>query len=191
MLPTRLARVAAVAIAVVAVACADPTGTNATYANVLNSYTLYPLTNAPASVPNALTFLGGLTRANASFGFDVAFDLDAQGNVIVYPVRFLGSALAGTLKFVGLQQVAGSFDQVTLVPETGYDSVSVQTLAPGKVLVVQLRDATSCYASIKSQLIYAKLVVDSVNASHQIFTRTVIDPNCGFRDVVPDSVPKT
>lgn len=193
MLPARLVRVGLVALAVVAVACGDITRPKATYPNVLSNYTLYALTNAPASVPTAISFVGGPTQANASFLFDVAFDIDlATGRPIVYPVRTLASALAGTAKRVGLQVMQGNFDDVRSVPETGYDTVSVKTINPGTVLAVELRDPSLCfsYSLVASQFIYAKLVVDSVNTNtKKLYLRTVVDANCGYFSVVPDSVP--
>ena len=186
---TRPVRVALVPLVMLAIACGDPLGTKATYADSLNSYAIYGLTNAPAAVPTALSFLGGLSRASSTFAFDVAFDIDASGRVIVYPVRALAGALAGTLKRVGLQSVPGSFSLITAVPVSGYDTLHAQVVTPGMVLAVELRDGTSCFSSLKSQLLYAKLVVDSVSASNRIWIRTVVDPNCGYRGVVPDSIP--
>lgn len=194
MLPTRLTRVAAVAFAVLAVACGDPTRPKATYASALNSYTIYALTGSSAILPNALNFLGGPTRANAQFAFDVAFDLDASGRTLVYPVRTVGGALAGSLKRVGLQVVPGTFDAIQEVPATGYDTLTVRSITPGMVVAVELRDPQSCFSTISllsSQFIYAKFVVDSVNVpARRMHVRAVVDPNCGYRSVVPDSVPR-
>jgi hypothetical protein len=196
MLPTRLLRVALVAFAVLGVACGDPTLAKATYASAQATTTLYALTGAPANVPNALSFLTGAAHASATFAFDVAVDLDAQNRVVVMPVRVLGGALAGTLKRVGLQVVPGTFASVEEVPSTGYDTLSVKTITPGTTLAVELQDPTACYSSynlavLTSQLIYAKLVVDSVDVpTRRIYTRSVVDPNCGYRGVVADSVPK-
>ena len=192
MLPTRLVRVGVVALAIVAVACGDITRPKATYPNVLTTYTIYGLTTAPASAPTAISFLGGGMSANASFLFDVAFDIDPSGRAVVYPVRTLASALAGTAKRVGLQPVGGTFDELRSVPETGYDTLSAKTINPGSVLAVELRDPNVCfsYSLVSSQFIYAKLVVDSINAaSRKLYIRTVVDANCGYFSVVPDSVP--
>ena len=196
MLPTRPLRVALVAFAVLGVACGDPTLAKATYASMLSTNTLYALTGASATVPTAFSFLSGPTHATATFAFDVAFDLDASNRPVVMPVRVLGGTLAGTLKRVGLLLVSGSFESVLEVPATGYDTLNAKTLVPGAVLAVELQDATACYSSynlnvLTSQFIYAKLVVDSVDAStRRIFMRTVVDANCGYVGVVPDSVPK-
>ena len=108
-------------------------------------------------------------------------------------IRILGAgALVGTAKYVGLQTVTGAFDELRLVPEKGYDSVSVKMLNPGTVLAIELRDQTACfsYSLLSSQFLYAKLVVDSLNtASKKLYIRTVVDANCGYFSVVPDSVP--
>lgn len=190
MLPTRLLRVAVVVLAVVAAACGDPTKPSATYPSALTSYTFYPVTGAPANVPTALSFLGGSTRADSRFAFDVAFDLTPSGTVAVYPVRLIGGGLAGSLKRVGLLPLTGSFDSVREVPSSGYDTLSVQTVAPGKVLAVELLDLNACYTSLGGQTLYAKMVVDSVKTDiRRIYARAVVDLNCGYHQVVPDSIP--
>ena len=190
MLPTRLTRVVVVALAVLAVACGAPTKPKATYANALSSYSLYAFTGAPVNAATAISFLGGPARADASFAFDVAFDLDATGRPIVYPVRAIASDLAGTVKRVGLQVVSGSFETVLQVPATGYDTLAARTVNVGDVIAVELLDLTSCLYSLGGQMLYAKLTVDSVNTSaRRLYARTVLDPNCGYRSVVPDSIP--
>jgi hypothetical protein len=190
MLPIRLLRAAALCLAVAFTACGDPTLSKAYLASAPNSYSLYTLTGAPANVPNAVNFLGGPTRASASFAFDIAFDLDAQGRVMLYPVRTVGGALAGGLKRVGLQQVAGAYETLREVPKDGYDTLSVKIVSPGAVLAVELQDLNTCLTSFGGSNLYAKLVIDSVQAGpRRIFARSVVDPNCGYRMVVPDSIP--
>jgi hypothetical protein len=190
MLPTRSTRVFVAVLAVVAIACGDPTKPKASYTNLLNSYALYAFTGAPVNAPTAISFLGGPVQANAAFAFDVAVDLDASGNPMIYPVRAIASDLAGGVKRVGLQVVPGTFDALREAPATGYDTLSVKTVKTGDVLAVELQDLQSCLYSIGGQSLYAKLTVDSVNAtSRRIYARAVIDPNCGYRSVVPDSIP--
>ena len=195
MMPTRLLRVALVALAVLGVACGDPTLAKATYASGLASSTIYALTGAPASVPTSLSFLTGIKHADATFAFDVAFDLDANNRPMILPVRVVAGAVAGPRKRVGLQVMTGGFDALTEVPNTGYDTLNAKTVLPGAVLAVELVDPTACYSSynltiLTSQLIYAKLVVDSVDVpGRRLFVRTVVDPNCGYRQVVPETVP--
>ena len=179
MSPTRPLRIVVVALAVLAVACGDPTKPKATYSNAPSSYALYAFTGAPVNAATAISFLGGAARADANFAFDVAFDLDASGRPVIYPV-----------KRVGLQTVAGTFDAVREAPATGYDTLSAKTINVGDVLAVEMLDLNTCAYSLGGQTLYAKLTVDSVNvASRRLYARTVLDPNCGYRSVVPDSIP--
>ncbi|MDB4883694.1 MAG: hypothetical protein JWL95_2460 [Gemmatimonadetes bacterium] len=192
MLPTRLPRVVVVALAVAIVACGDPTLPKATTPNVYLTYSLYSLIGAPAAVSNAVSFFSGPTRADASFLFDVAFNVDAAGKVVVYPVRALAGTLAGTTGTrVGILPVTGSFEALREAPASGYDTISVKTISPGTVVAVQLLDQATgqCYYSLGGQTTYAKFVVDSVDTSRRLFLRTVVDMNCGYRSLVPDSIP--
>ena len=191
MLPTRTSRIVAAALAVLAVACGDPTKPKATYPNAPSSYSLYAFTGAPVNAATAISFLGGAARADASFAFDLAFDLDPTGRTIIYPVRALASDLAGSVKRVGLQVVPGSFESLREVPETGYDTLGARTINVGDVVAVELFELRTCGFSLGGQMMYAKLTIDSVNtASRRLYARTVLDPNCGYRSVVPDSIPE-
>jgi hypothetical protein len=194
MLPTRPTRVAFVALAILAVACGDPTKPKATYANAPSNYTLYAFTGAPVNAATAINFLGGPARADAGFAFDVAFDLDASGRAVVYPARALANDLAmltSSVKRVGLQPVTGTFEALRVTPETGYDTLTARTVRVGDVLAVEMLDFNTCRYSLGGQLLYAKLTVDSIDAtSRKVYARTVVDPNCGYRSVVPDSIPE-
>ena len=198
MLPTRSTRVVVVACAMLAVACGDLTKPKASTPNLAISYTLTAFTGGPVNVPNAINFLGGSTRADSRFAFDVALDLDPAGNIEVLPVRYVAGSLGSLthlqqtgvpLKRVGLQKVVGSFEALREAPSTGYDTLAVQTVTPGTVLAVELLDLANCYTGFGGSTLYAKLTVDSVGANRRIYTRTVSDPNCGYRGLVPDSIP--
>lgn len=186
----RSLRVLVPVLAFAAIACGEITKPKASYANTFASYTLYAYPDAPASSFSAISFLGGGTRTDASYAFDVTFDIDSAGKAQVIPVRVIGGALAGPLKRVGMQLVTGPFENVREVPSSGYDTLSVQTVLPGQVLAVELQDFQSCLYSLGGSMIYAKLTVDSVNTTtRRLFGRTVVDPNCGYRQVMPDTIP--
>jgi hypothetical protein len=199
MLPTLSTRVVVVALAFVAVDCGVLTRPKASTPNIAVSYTVTAFTGAPLNAATAISFLGGATRADSRFSFDVALDLDPSGAVTILPVRTVGGALGDAihqqttgipLKRVGLQKVNGSFEALREAPTTGYDTLGVQTVTPGTVLAVELLDFANCYTGFGGSTLYAKLTVDSVNAaSRRIYTRTVVDPNCGYRGLVPDSIP--
>ncbi len=193
MLPTRLLRVVVVALATVAVACGDPTLPKATIVNLQLNYSVYGLTGAPPATANAMNLFIGPARADASFDFDVALDLDPSGRILVYPVRAIAGPLAGLVPTrVGLQTVTGSFESVRIAPDRGYDTLSVKTIAPGTVVVAELVDLVSglCIYSLTGSQTYAKFVVDSVIPSQRrFFVRSVGDANCGYKSLVPDSIP--
>jgi hypothetical protein len=195
MLPTRLPRVALVAIvalATLAIACGDLTRPKASTPNLELEYSVYALTGTQVGVTNAINFFAGPARVDAGFGFDVALDLDSAGNVIVYPVRAIAGPLAGpTANRVGLQTVAGSFESVRTAPDRGYDTLRVDTIPIRKVVAAELiQQSLACVYSLNGSAMYAKLVVDSVDLSkRRLFVRHVIDGNCGFKSLVPDSIP--
>jgi hypothetical protein len=193
MLPTRLMRVVVVALATVLVACGDPTRPKATTVNLLLQYSVYGLTGAPPATANAMNLFIGPSRADATFNFDVALDLDASGKILVYPVRAIAGPLAGLVPTrVGLQTISGSFESVREAPDRGYDTLNVKSIAPGTVVVAELVDLVQglCIYSLNGSSTYAKFVVDSVNTStRRFYVRSVGDANCGYRSLVPDSIP--
>jgi hypothetical protein len=196
MLPTRLPRVAVVAVvalATLAIACGDLTRPKATTPNIELDYPVFALTGTAVGLPNAINFFAGPTRVDASFGFDVALDLDPTGKILVYPVRSMAGPLAGTIPTrVGLQTVTGTFESVRTAPASGYDTITVKSIVPGQVVAAELIQQTSvaCIYSLNGSAQYAKFVVDSVDTpNRRLWVRHVIDGNCGFRGLVPDSLP--
>jgi hypothetical protein len=193
MLSTRLSRVVAVALATLVVACGDPTRPKATTPNLQLSYSVFALTGAPPAEANAIRLYVGPSRADAAFDFDLALDLDPSGKILLYPIRAIAGPLVGTLPSrVGIQTVSGSFEALREAPERGYDTLSVKTITPGTVVAVELVDQISglCFYSLNGSSTFAKFVVDSVKIpTRQFFIRSVADANCGYRSLVPDSIP--
>lgn len=190
---TRPLRVLASAVALVltAVAC-DGVGARAFLPNLAYRYSVFPLSGSPPNVATALDFLGGPTTANTSFQFDVAFDIDQAGVTRLYPARALAGDLAGPqVKRVGLQVVPGSFESLREAPRTGYDTLEAKVVTRGTVVAVEMLDFRNCQFSLGGTFIYAKLVVDSIRPDGQrIFGRVVAGPNCGFRELMPDTIPE-
>jgi hypothetical protein len=196
MLPTRLPRVAVVAVvalATLAIACGDLTRPKASTPNLELQYQVYALTGTQVGVANAINFFAGPARVDAGFSFDVALDLDSTGKILVYPVRALAGPLAGTTaNRVGLQKVGGPFESVRTAPDRGYDTLRVDTIEPGTVIAAELiqQSSAACIYSLNGSAMYAKFVVDSVALpTRRLFVRHVIDGNCGFKSLVPDSIP--
>jgi hypothetical protein len=115
--------------------------------------------------------------------FDVAFDIDASGNPVVYPVKLVVNSTGGS-RPVGMLKLPQAFATVTEAPKTGFETDLPFVLAPGETLVVQSAHNFSgdiCQFAL-SQYIYAKIAVDSVSlANRLIYLRLGLDPNCGFR----------
>jgi hypothetical protein len=173
-----------------ATACNDPNENTTISAVVADTLTVWALTGTSPSFPSAyLSSLGAVTRADGNFNFDIAFDIDPAGKIVVYPQRLVGVPLAGP-KPVGLQRITGTFDALERAPNSGYVFDSTFTVTPGQGLVMQVQSSDECLAYFSS-IRYTKLVVDSIDATRRtVFFRTVHDPNCGYRNLVPGAVPK-
>jgi hypothetical protein len=133
-------------------------------------------------------FTASRTSADASFFFDVAFDIDASGNVVLLPQRTVASQLTSTHS-VGLQKSAQAFDAITEAIKSGYRADTAMIVNAGQTVLVQVQDP-ACAVSIKSTSIYAKLIVLSVDkVARTMQIQYVSDPNCGFLSFEP-GIPK-
>jgi len=178
---TSLAVLAAATLAVAATACGTLTGVPASLDTLADSGTVYAIKGAPPGAPTALyVFEGVLLAADATFTFDVAFDIDSLGRVVILPQRAVASGLAST-HTVGVQTSSSTFDQLGDAPKNGYRVDTALVTTPHTTVVVQSQDPTACTTSLTGTTLYAKIVVDSVNLiSRQLKVRFVADPNCGF-----------
>jgi hypothetical protein len=182
MTPRKFA-LALVASALTLTACGDPQLLRASLPTSEDAYALFALTGTPASYPSGLnTYVRSAVRVDGNANFDVAFDIDGQGNAVMYPVQKVVSALSASRR-VGLRKVTGTFESLTIAP-TGTYADSTVVAAKGEVVVIQAQRNSvgdACQYDI-SPYIYTKLTVDSVaTTTRTIFLRTVLDPNCGFR----------
>jgi hypothetical protein len=181
-------------------ACNDPNSTTNVLPVFADTLQVFALTGTPPSFPAAfLASSGAVTRADGSFNFDIAFDIDASNSVVIYPQKLVGvPCIIGALncggalgaKPVGLQRIKVAFDSLQRAPADGYQFDSTFTMTPGQALVMQVQSSSECQFSF-STIMYSKLVIDSVNTGRRaIFFRSVNDPNCGYRNLVPGAVPK-
>ncbi|HUR92017.1 MAG TPA: hypothetical protein VMY38_05030 [Gemmatimonadaceae bacterium] len=171
-----------------AAACGEVTGLEATAATSFDTLSVFPLTGSSATTPTALnTALNTVTPIGPSGNFDVAFDLDAQRRVVLYPVKLIVQPLTGVNE-VGLRKVAGTFESVESAPTGLYEAGAPLVLAVGEVAVIEAkrnRSGDICTYSI-SPNVYSKVVVDSVSTgTNAIWFRIVSNPNCGFRSFAP------
>ena len=181
---SRLALLATMSAVVVLNACGDPTSLKASVPTFVDTLSVFALSGTPASYPSGISILARqAVRVDGFATFDVALDIDAAGNAIVYPVKLVVNSPGGT-RPVGLFKIPSPFEAVLEAPKTGFTSDSSIVLAPGQTVVIQSAHSGSgdlCQFAI-SPYIYAKLTVDSVSlASRTLYLREGLDPNCGFR----------
>lgn len=186
MTPRKLA-LALVATASILTACGDSQLLRASLPTAQDVYTVFALTGTPAAYPSGLnTYIRSAVRVDGNATFDVAFDIDADGNAVLYPVQKIVSSLAATRR-VGFRKVATPFDSLTSAP-TGTYSDSIVVAHAGETVVMQAQRNTSgdvCSFDL-SPYIYTKLRIDSVFVgTRTIVASAVVDPNCGFRSFEP------
>jgi hypothetical protein len=159
-------------------------GLKPTQGTETDSFVVYALTGTPPTYPT--TYVAAARNVGIMDGggnFDIAFDIDAQGKVIVYPMRLVVSPIT-PFRDVGLQKGTGTFESITRAPGSGYLTDKSITLSPGEVVILQTSRNTGndiCIYGI-SPYIFAKIGLDSVDLKDRsIFFKSTVNPNCGFR----------
>ena len=172
-------------------ACSSLTRPNPQSANVTDTVTVYALNNTPADAPSGLWLFGQQAVVmNSAFTFDLAFDLDTQGNPTLYTVRYVAGDLSAAHS-VGVQKVSSTFESVDKAPSTGYVADSLFTAKVGDVFVIQTSDPNACSFSVFSNVIYGKVQILSIDpVARTLRTRFTVDPNCGFFSLIPSGTPK-
>jgi hypothetical protein len=175
----------AVSVASLGVAgCDDPFAPRATTQVRTDSFIVYSVTQTPVNVPAAfnIVFFTPL-RLEPTYGFDLAFDIDEAGKVVLIPVRLVGGAITAGRR-VGLQRITGPYDEVTRAPTAGYQYDSTLALDIGDAALVELQTDICQFQS--SQLVYSKMQIKAIDpVARTIVFRITYDPNCGFRSFLP------
>jgi hypothetical protein len=174
-----------------AAACSEFTGVPASLSTLTDSGSVFALNGAPPRAPTALhLYTGTLIAADPSFSFDIAFDIDAQGNPVILPQRTVGATGLVPAHTVGLQHIDQDFSLVEKAPKSGYHVDTAFVTRVGKTVAIQSQDGNICGISITGTSIYAKLVVLSVDPeARKLSIQFTVDPNCGFFSFLP-GVPK-
>ena len=186
----RIAAPLALGLAAAGVACGDIAGPNAVLSTLSDTTSVYALNGAPPGAPTALyIFAGSMVRADANFRFDVAFDIDSTGKVVLMPVRTIASPLSGAHQ-VGLQTSTTPYNDLLTAPSSGYRKDSTLTVLPNTVVVIESQDPVACSSSFYGTTTYAKLIIDEVDRVKRVLkARFTVEPNCGFHSFAP-GVPK-
>jgi hypothetical protein len=173
-------------------ACKDPLRIKADQSVTTVGLSAFALSGTPPNFPSALyTPQPQVVRPDGTLGFDLAFDLDATGQIVILPVQLVGDATI-TGRRVGLQKVAEAFADLKSAPRDGYKFDSTFVVTPGQTVAVIAPHGGAndiCYLRLSTD-IFSKVVVDSVNAAARlIYFKVTADPNCGFRSFEP-GIPK-
>jgi len=189
-LRSKIVALSATTLAIAGVACGDLTGVPASLPTLTDSTVVYAINGAPPGAPTALhVFAGQLFSADATFLFDVAFDIDASGRPVLLPQRAVASGLAST-HTVGLQVATGTFESLTKAPKSGYRVDTALVATPNVPVLVQTIDPNACGVSLTGTTLYAKVVIRSVDpVARQMVIQFTTDPNCGFLSFLP-GIPK-
>ena len=149
---------------------------------------VYALNGTALGVPTALAIRPlVVVRATGVFDYDIAFDINAAGQAVLFPMKLLAAEEAA-VREVGLQKVDTPFEELTSAPRRGY--VYDKPLIVGEGDVVAVEAATPCNYPYP-QVVFGKLVIDDIDLERRaIHFRAVSDPSCGFRSLVPGELPR-
>ncbi|MEO7358869.1 MAG: hypothetical protein ABI120_00980, partial [Gemmatimonadaceae bacterium] len=111
--------------------------------------------------------------------FDLAFDINAAGNVVIYPVRALvpfAPAPTGGAPSIGLLKSPSDFDVIGVAPIRGYVLDTAVVASRGDTYLFKLVTSGCIYG----EPLYGKIVIDSVIiAERRLQVRALTNRNCG------------
>jgi hypothetical protein len=174
--------VLATAAAVVAlVACDDPFAPRADTPNLDATVEVWALTGAPASYPTVHLVPQRLTvRPDAAASFDLGFDIDPDGRLLVVPVSKVVTNTTLGDRRVGIIRTSEIYNTITEAPRDGWIFDSTLSVNVGQVFIVRVQ-TQFCAGQFQPE-VYAKYHVDSVIvAERRIRLSGRVNPNCGFR----------
>ena len=180
-----VALLVAVAATVGLDACGDVTSVRAQLENFgVDSIVVHAMKGSNPALPSAmLVRAAAVVPITSDFNFDIAFDLNDTGAVVVHTVKAVASEFIPAHR-VGLDTTSTPYDQVTKAPTSGFVYDSSLTVPVGRTILVDVIDPSCSIYSFLGQNIRSKMVVDSVNTSSRlIYLHAFVDPNCGFRSL--------
>jgi hypothetical protein len=165
-------------------ACEDPNANKATFTNADQPFAIAALTGSDVTAPAGLSLANRtVVRIDGVFDFDLAFDINGAGQVVVFPVGKVGTPISGT-RFLGLKRGGVSYDQLSEAPKSGYTADSTMVISLGAGLAVQSQ-ASNCVYSL-TPYTFAKITIDSVHpVKRMLYGRALINLNCGLRQLTP------
>lgn len=158
----------------------DPFAPRATQNNADASIEVWALTGSPANFPTVILVPQRLTvRPDAAGSFDLGFDIDPDGRLLVLPVSRVVVA-PGANRRIGIIRSGEPYNVITEAPRDGYVYDSTLAVNVGQTFIVQVQ-TQYCQLEL-NQVVYAKYMVDSViPEERRIRLSGRVNPNCGFR----------
>lgn len=121
--------------------------------------------------------------------FDLAFDINTDGKVVIYPVRTLvpfAPAPQGGAPSIGLRKSPSDFDLIELAPTGGYVADTAVVVSRGETYLFKLITSGCAYG----EPLYGKLIVDSIlPAERRLQVRALTNRNCGGYRSLATGVP--
>jgi hypothetical protein len=166
-------------------ACDGPSTTPGQAENATQAFFVHALNKGSFAGSTAITFPGrSVTRVDGTYQFDVAFDIDTNGNVMLLPPEMVGQDPSGN-RLVGIVTGIGSYDAITEAPLSGYTVDSVTVIGRGQAVAVQAQEPLCISSNPAAPYLYAKIVVDSVDlVGRGIYGRAMIGGDCGYRQLI-------
>ena len=171
---------AALALLGTSVACDDPFAPRADALNFNTAVEVWALTGAPTSFPTVILVPQALTvRPDAGGSFDIGFDIDADGRLLVVPMSKIVAPLSGP-RSIGIIRTSDVFNTILEAPRSGWVFDSTLSVNVGQTFIVRVT-TLFCNGQFRRE-VYAKYHVDSVlPAERRIRLTGFVNPNCGFR----------
>jgi hypothetical protein len=163
------------------VACDDPFAPRADTPNLDATIEVWALTGSPASYPTVHLVPQRLTvRPDAAASFDLGFDIDPDGRLLVVPVSKVVTNTTLGDRRVGIIRTSEIYNTITEAPREGWIFDSTLSVNVGQVFIVRVQ-TQFCSGQLQPE-VYAKYHVDSVIvAERRIRLSGRVNPNCGFR----------
>ncbi|MFN0097896.1 MAG: hypothetical protein ACKVS7_04410 [Gemmatimonadaceae bacterium] len=174
---------AALAALTLVAACEDPFEIRANAPNIDATFEVWAITGSPSAYPSGVLLpQATVIRLDAAGSFDLAFDIDQDGRVMVLPVSSVVSPVTGTRQ-IFFQRTSLPYNSIIDAPRDGWEADSVLLINPGQPFLVR---ATTQFCQFSQlQDIYARILVDSVILSERRIKMSArVNPNCGFRSFV-------
>lgn len=177
-----------------ATACSDPFQPTAQLDTFADTLIVFAFSASSAQLPSAIDLSAARsvpvgTRTDVNTGgvpittptFDIAVDINAGGQVVLYPSTTLLSSSVSTPR-IGFRTVTTAFDSLRRAPTGGFRFDSAFVVTTGQTVAIESQ-SSGCTSTAPLR---AKLVVDSVSRSANVaYVRVLTNPNCGFRSLLP------